>query len=177
MEDWHIANPNWKAHVVLACITCENVVLLTTKAEILQTKPQTMNLFLPTLCVSCEKDERRPVAFGQSGIGSATALWTSLSISHGIIRTWQPFLEMKAFLGGELSMPTTKVKLVRRDEVRDKVGSDYIVQSVLLDHGTGGRSTSASISPERVLLARELLGGPRSSVLALSTTRNMYLAA
>ena len=37
----------------------------------------------------------------------------------------------------ELALPTTKVKLVQRDEVRDMVGSDYIVQSVLLDHNTG----------------------------------------
>jgi hypothetical protein len=50
---------------------------------------------------------------------------------------WQPFLAMNAFLGGELSVPTTKVKLVQHDEVRDRVGSDYIVQSVLLDRKTG----------------------------------------
>jgi hypothetical protein len=44
---------------------------------------------------------------------------------------------MKAFLEGELSEPTTKVKLVQRDEIRDKLGSSYMVQSVLLDHSTG----------------------------------------
>lgn len=131
MYNW---TPDWNAHVVLACIACENVVLLTTKAEILREKAQTNNLFLPTVCVSCEKDEMMA-----GGIGSATALWTSLSISHNIIRTWQPFLEMKAFLEGELAVLTkkAKVKLVKCDEVRDKVGSDYIVQSVLLDGNTG----------------------------------------
>ena len=77
------------------------------------------------------------MAVGSSGIGSATALWTSLSISHNIIRMWQPFFEMSAFLEGELFAPKTKVKLVQRDEVRDKVGSDYIVQSV--DRTTGHR--------------------------------------
>jgi hypothetical protein len=61
----------------------------------------------------------------------------SLSISYGIIRMWQPFLAMNAFLGVELSVLTTKVKLVQYDEVRDMVGSGYIVQSVLLDHKTG----------------------------------------
>jgi hypothetical protein len=117
--------------MVLACITCENVVLLTTKDGGFA---KTTDLFLPTVCVSCEKDERMS---GSSGVGSATALWTSLSISHSIIRTWQPFLAMKAFLEGGLSEPTTKVKLVQRDEVRDKVRSKYMVQSVLLDHSTG----------------------------------------
>ena len=117
--------------MVLACITCENVVLLTTKGKVLANYK---DLFLPTVCVSCENDERM---MGNSGIGSATALWTSLSISHNIIRMWQPFLAMKAFLEGGLSEPTTKVKLEQRDEVRDKLGSNYMVQSVLLDHNTG----------------------------------------
>ena len=119
---------------MLACITCENVVLLTAEAEILREKGKTMDLFLPTVCVSCEGDERRKIL---PFVKSATAMWTSLSISSGIIRMWQPFLAMNAFLGGELSVPTTKVKLVQRDEVRNMVGSDYIVQSVLLDHKTG----------------------------------------
>ena len=83
-----------------------------------------MNLFLPTFCVSGEKDESRKLVFGKIGIGSAAAMRTSLSISYGIIRTWQPFSAMKALLGGELSVPTTKVKLVQRDEVRDMVGSE-----------------------------------------------------
>ena len=65
-------------------------------------------------------------AVGSSGIGSAKVL----SISHNIIRMWQPFLDMRTFLEGKLSAPTTMVKLVQRDEVSDKVGSDYIVQSV-----------------------------------------------
>jgi hypothetical protein len=64
--------------MVLACITCENVVLLTTKGKVLANYK---DLFLPTVCVSCENDERM---MGNSGIGSATALWTSLSISRSI---------------------------------------------------------------------------------------------
>jgi hypothetical protein len=120
MESWGYFASDWKAQVVLACITCENVVLLTTKPEILRKKAQTTNLFLPTVCLSCENNER------MAGTGSATPLWTSLCISHNIIRTWQPFLEIRAFLEGELFTPTTKVKLAQRDEVRDKVGSEYI---------------------------------------------------
>jgi hypothetical protein len=64
---------------------------------------------------------------------------------------WQPFLEMSAFLEGELFAPKTKVTLVQRDEVRDKVGSNYIVQSV--DHTTGHRVEVHPTPPERVLLA------------------------
>jgi hypothetical protein len=45
-----------------------------------------------------------------------------------------PFLAMEFFLEAELSVST---KLVQRDEVRNNVGSDYIVQSVLLDHSIG----------------------------------------
>jgi hypothetical protein len=45
---------------------------------------------------------------------------------------------MRAFLEGDLSAPTAKVKLAQRDKVRDKVESDYIVQSVLLDLSPGG---------------------------------------
>jgi hypothetical protein len=97
---------------MLAYITCENVILLKTKAEILQEKAQTINLFLPTVYVLYEKDERMIGAIGSSGIGSATALWTLLSISYNIIRMWQPFLEMSAFLEGELFTPKTKVTLV-----------------------------------------------------------------
>lgn len=89
MENWHTSP--WKAHIVLACITCENIALLKTKAEILEKKGPSINVFLPTVCVSCEKDEMR--GFGKSGMGS-------LSISHNIIRMWQPFLEMSAFLEG-----------------------------------------------------------------------------
>ena len=133
MNTWTNSS-DWTAHVALACITCENVVLLTTKPEILRKKGYTVNLFLPTVCASCEKDERM---MGGFGAGTRTALWTSLSISHNIIRMWQPFLEMRAFLEGLLSAPTRSVNLVQRDEVRDKAGSDYIVQSV--DRTAGDR--------------------------------------
>jgi hypothetical protein len=50
---------------------------------------------------------------------------------------WKPFLEMRAFLEGLLSAPTRSVNLVQCNEVRDKAGSDYIVQSV--DRTAGDR--------------------------------------
>jgi hypothetical protein len=81
MDNWTYSSPDRKAYVVLAYITCENVVLLTTKPEILREKAQTINLFLPTVYVLCEKGKRIAEGFRKSGIGSATALWISLSIS------------------------------------------------------------------------------------------------
>jgi len=119
---------------VLACITYKNVVVFTAEAEIMQKKRKTIDLFLPMVCISYKGDERRKIL---PFVKSATAIWTSLSISYGIIRMWQPFLAINAFLEGELSVPTTKVKLVQRNKVRDMVGSDYIVQSVLLDRKIG----------------------------------------
>jgi hypothetical protein len=129
MENWIISSPESKARIVLACITCENVVLLTTKDEILREMRQALSLFLPTVCLSCKKD-------GEMIYGKTT-MWISLSISYNIIRMWQPFLAMKAFLGGELSMSPTAVNLVQHDEVRDMVRSNYVVQSMLLDDKTG----------------------------------------
>jgi hypothetical protein len=130
MENW-ISSTDRKVYIVLACITCKNVVLLTTKGEVLANY---MDLFLPTVCLSYENDER---IIESSRIGSASALWTSLSISYSIIQIWQPFLAIKAFLEGELSEPIIKVKLVQCNKVRDKLGSNYIVQSMLLDYSTG----------------------------------------
>ncbi|KAF8860032.1 hypothetical protein BDZ45DRAFT_672761 [Acephala macrosclerotiorum] len=136
MENW--ASPNRKNYIVLACITCEGVILLTRK-EILggeETEAPTINLFVPTVCSSCEEGKEVLGLFGSSNRVSAKAVWTSLSISYGMIRTWQPFLAMKDFLKGELSVPTTKVNLAQRDEVKRMVGSGYMVQSVVLDHNT-----------------------------------------
>lgn len=93
-------------HIVLAYITYKNVILLIIKGEVLASY---MDLFLPMVCVSCEKNKK---ISRSSGIGSATALWILLSISYSIIRTWQPFLVIKAFLERKLSNPIIKVKLV-----------------------------------------------------------------
>jgi hypothetical protein len=82
MKNWDTSD--WKAHIVQACISCKNVVVLTTEPEILQEKEQMTNLFLPTVCVLCEKGGRMAIGFGKSGIGSATALWTSLLIGYKI---------------------------------------------------------------------------------------------
>jgi hypothetical protein len=69
---------------VLACITCKKVILLTTEDSYLQVKGydnQTVNLFLPTVCFSCEKDKRKKVADSKSNKEISMAMWTLLSIS------------------------------------------------------------------------------------------------
>jgi hypothetical protein len=108
----------WKSHIVLACITCGKVILLTRtdkdrKAarrayEIiirLTTTPnprkfddRPINLFLPTVCSSCD----------------GAASWTSLSINRSLMQTWQPYRAMNAFLEGDLSMLGSPISLVRR---------------------------------------------------------------
>jgi hypothetical protein len=135
MDQLRTASVNQRANIVLACITCENVVLLKAKPEILVEGMGTTNVFLPTVCVSCEKKERMG-PLGWINIPYTTAIWTSLSISSGMIQTWRPFSAMKAFLEGELPVPTP-VKLVKLNEVKDTVESDYTVQSVLLDDSKG----------------------------------------
>lgn len=88
MDD-SISTFEWKSHIVLACITCEKVILFTRSNKDRKAARQTIqsvmrvipvdpdprefndmiiNLFLPTVCSSCDK----------------LASWTSLSISRGI---------------------------------------------------------------------------------------------
>ena len=85
--------------MVLACITCENVVLFTAEAEILREKGKTMKL------------------------------WHNSDVAA--------FLGNERFPGRGAVCANDEGQLVQRDEVRDKVGSDYIVQSV--DRTTGHR--------------------------------------
>jgi hypothetical protein len=87
----------WKSHIVLACITCENVILLsrtgndqkvarrtcrnvmqliTTDLDPRKFDDGTANLLLPTVCSSCD--------------GAAAS--TSLLISRNSMQTWQPYL-------------------------------------------------------------------------------------
>jgi hypothetical protein len=92
----------WESHIVLACITCEKVILLTTEVEGYDN--QTVNLFLPRVCFSCEKDERKKVADSKSDKEISMAMWTSLSMSWDMIRMWQPYFAMNAYLEGDLSV-------------------------------------------------------------------------
>lgn len=133
----------WKSHIVLACITCEKVILFTTEDEDLRAKAfdnGTVNLFLPTVCFSCDKAERKKVADGKSDKEITMTMWTSLSISRDFIQTWQPYLAMKAFLEGILSTsksPESSVSLVQRDNIRDMIGPHYKIQSAVVNPSTG----------------------------------------
>jgi hypothetical protein len=121
----------WKTHIGLACITCEKVILFTRPDKSMgaacQASQKVMQLitaenfvnriinpFLLTVCSSCD----RPTS------------WTSLSISRGIIETWQPYLAINAFLEGDLSIIGSSISLVHRDKVTEIIGSDYIIRSV-----------------------------------------------
>jgi len=129
---------DWTLHIVLACITCERVILFTRPNKdlkvaheasrafmrLIPADPNTqktvdgiVNLFLPTVCSSCD----------------TSASWTSLSISRSFMETWQPYLAMRAFLEGDLSMIGSSICLVHRAEVMEIAGSDYIIQSVTVN--------------------------------------------
>jgi hypothetical protein len=129
---------DWTTHVVLACITCEAVSLLTrpnntqraareASRKFMQLIPvdpstdqsiidRTVNLFLPTVCRSCN--------------GSAS--WTSISISRNLIDIWQPFLAMRAFLEADLSIFGSSISVVDHAEVIRIASSDYKIQSVVV---------------------------------------------
>ena len=128
----------WKSYVVLACITCEDVILLSRADRDRKTarKPledvvnllpiklinkeydkirQHMNgLFLPTVCSSCSKNSN----------------WSTFSIKRGIIETWQPYLALCAFLEGDLSLLGSAISVVHYDDVKSAIGSAYIIRSV-----------------------------------------------
>jgi hypothetical protein len=83
-NEFELKMDGWKSHIVLACITCEKVILLTTEDNYLRAKgydSQTINLFLPTVCLSCERDKRKKAADEKSDEEITTAMWTSLWIS------------------------------------------------------------------------------------------------
>lgn len=131
---------DWTSHIVLAYITCERVILFTrpnkspeaaceaaqTVMGFLPSDPDTIeannrivNLFLRTVCSSCNR----------------SASWTSLSISRSFMTTWQPYLAMKAFLEGDLSMLGSSIRLVHHERVAEIIGSDYMIQSVVVNPG------------------------------------------
>jgi hypothetical protein len=140
---------DWTSHIVLACITCENVILFTRlnkdqKAareasrkfmRLILVGPNThkandriVDLFLPTVCSSCD--------------GSAS--WTSLSISRKFMETWQPYLAMRAFLEGDLSIIGSSISLVHHAEVIRVAGSDYKIQSVVVSPSSGAAAQAQS---------------------------------
>ena len=125
---------------MLACITCEKVILLTTGDNFLRVKgydEQTINLFLPTVCFSCERDERKKVADEKSDQEITTAMWTSLPISWDMMWMWQPYSAMNAFPERESAYTNAEASLVQRNKIKDIIEPRFAVQSMLLNPRTG----------------------------------------
>jgi hypothetical protein len=80
-----------------------------------------VNLLLPTVCSSCSKD----------------ASWQSISISRNMIEIWQPYLAMRAFLEGDLSLLGSSISLVHSEAIRKIIGADYMIQSVKVNPSSG----------------------------------------
>lgn len=135
----------WDSHIVLACMTCEEVVLLSREDEdreaarkplgkvidILplelidedyqENRALIVSLFLPTVCTSCSKHSS----------------WQTFSISRSFIETWQPYLALRAFLEGDLSLLGSLISVVHCADVKNAVGSSYKMQSVKVNPSVG----------------------------------------
>lgn len=140
----------WKSHIVLVCVACEEVVLCTKTheswtaacsasrtvmslipADPLDTRKGDdiiVNLLLPTICSSCSKH----------------ASWQSISLSRSLIETWQPYLAMRAFLEGDLSLLGSSISLVHSEDVRKMIGADYVIQSVGVNPSSGAAAHAHS---------------------------------
>jgi hypothetical protein len=146
----------WKSHIVLACITCSIVRLLTkidkhqahaylTCQSVIQfvfevynspmppSDDKPINMFIPTVCPSCDKEHS----------------WTSLSISGHLLKSWQPYLLMHSFLNGDLAMlsfnenmiQSTPIKLMHWEDVRSHVeAGGYLIQDMELQVDSGGEA-------------------------------------
>jgi hypothetical protein len=128
----------WESHIVLACMTCEEVVLLSRKdidreaarislhavidllsVELINVDYQEnreiiVSLFLPTICSSCSK----------------YSSWKTFSIKRSFIEMWQPYLALCAFLEGDLSLLGSSINVVHCEDVKNVIGSSYVMQSV-----------------------------------------------
>jgi len=135
----------WDSHIVLACMTCEEVVLLSREDEdreagrkplgkVIDLLPLELidedyqenraiivSLFLPTICTSCSK----------------YSTWRTFSISRSFVETWQPYLALRAFLEGDLSLLGTLISVVHCADVKNAVGSSYKMQSVKVNPSEG----------------------------------------
>ena len=72
-----------KSRMALARITCEEVVLFTTEYVFLLVEGhniQVVNLFLPTVCFSCEKDEMRKLANDKRLKEIPVTMWISRTL-------------------------------------------------------------------------------------------------
>lgn len=128
----------WESHIVLACMTCEEVVLLSRKdtdreaartplGKVIDLLPLELidvdyqenraiidSLFLPTVCSSCSKHSS----------------WKTFTIRRSYIEIWRPYLALSAFLDGDLSLLGSLISVVHCEDVKNAVGSSYMMRSV-----------------------------------------------
>lgn len=147
-----ILTGDWESHVVLACMTCERVILLSRKdtdreaartslGEVINLSPLELidvdyqenraiidSLFLPTVCSSCSKHSS----------------WKTFTIRRSYIETWQPYLALRAFLDGDLSLLGSLISVVHCEDVNNAVGSSYVMRSVTLNPSSGA---AAEVEP------------------------------
>ena len=131
-----------KIYSVLACVTCESVVLFVADRH-RHRERSTPGLFYPTICAGCDEEQ----AYGKIGIAD----FQNVSLSKNLILFWEPYLAMSAFvsnLGGsfnlELDEFEDKVLLQRRVEAGRSL-SDYDVKSVKVNPRNG---ISAAVVPQ-----------------------------
>jgi hypothetical protein len=142
----------WKSQIVLACMTCEDVILLSRtdkdrkaageplqkvinllpieliEGEYRQIRETIRGLFLPTVCSACSK----------------TSSWKTFSIKRSYIETWQPYLALCAFLEGDLSLLGSPISVVHCEDVKNAVGSSFVMQSVKVNPSLGA---AAQVEP------------------------------
>lgn len=135
----------WKSHIVLACITCEEVILLSrtdedrtaartplqkvinllpiqlAEVDFRKNREMVASLFLLTVCSSCSKHSS----------------WKTFSINRSFIETWQPYLALNAFLEGDISLLGSLISVVHCEDLKNAVGSSYIMQSVKVNPDSG----------------------------------------
>lgn len=143
---------DWESHVVLACMTCEKVILLSRTdkdrkaartslhqvidllpfelvlAEYQENREIIDSLFLPTVCSSCKE----------------YSSWKTFSINRSFIEMWQPYLALNAFLEGDLSLLGSSISVVHCEDVKNAVGSSYIMRSVKVNPNSGA---AAQVEP------------------------------
>jgi hypothetical protein len=133
-----ILTGDWESHIVLACMTCEEVLLLSRKkmnreeartisGKVINLVPLWLidfkygdipaiphRLFLPTVCFSC----------------SEHSSWKTFTIRRSFVETWQPYLALRAFLDGDLSLLGSLISVVNCEDLKHAIGSSYMMRSV-----------------------------------------------
>jgi hypothetical protein len=123
------------SYIVLACITCETVVLLTApRQDIFCDNGSVDNLFTPTICASCEpKDDSKS--------------WSKISINKKLVVLWGPYLAMTGLAHSSLSKSPeldeshdgTQVRLTGRARAAQILDGEIEICSVLMNPKGGGR--------------------------------------